>query len=117
MADEVKQKRPVPPQFLKKKKETEEVKTVPLAEQLPPPPEEIVVEQLVEPQKEIDMKGLIRDLALNKYFMIMEKEARQLAERMLNEGSESLHDVKWFLAHSERVQLAKELKEKYDLPK
>ena len=117
MADEAKTKRPVPPQFLKKKKESEEAKTVQFTEQLPHPPEEIIVKDSAESQKEIDMQGLVRDLMLNKYFLIMEKEARPMAEKMVNEGSETLHNVKWFLAHSERVQLAKELKEKYGLLK
>lgn len=117
MTDEAKTKRPVPPQFLKKKKETEEAKTSQLIGQLPPTPEEIIVKDLTKSQKEIDMQGLIKDLMFNKYFLIMEKEARPIAEKMVNEGFESLHEVKWFLAHSERVQLAKELKEKYGLLK
>lgn len=114
MADEVKPKRPVPPQFLKKKK-AEEAKATQLAEQLPPPPEEIIVNDFAEPQKEVDIQGLIRDLMFNKYFHIMEKEARPIAERMAKEGAAALHDVKWFLALSERQQLAKELKEKFGL--
>lgn len=113
MADEVKPKRPVPPQFLKKKK-AEEAKATQLAEQLPPPPEEIIVENFIE-KKEVDIQGLIRDLMFNKYFHIMEKEARPIAERMAKEGAAALHDVKWFLALSERQQLAKELKEKFGL--
>ena len=112
MADEVKTKRPVPPQFLKKKKEAEEAKAAQLAEKLPSPPEEIIVENFIE-RKEVDMQGLIRDLMFNKYFHIMEKEARPIAERMVNHGFETLHEVNWFLASSERVQLAKELREKY----
>jgi len=113
VADEVKPKRPVPPQFLKKKK-AEEAKATQLAEQLPPPPEEIIVENFIE-KKEVDIQGLIRDLMFNKYFHIMEKEARPIAERMAKEGAAALHDVKWFLALSERQQLAKELKEKFGL--
>lgn len=116
MADEVKPKRPVPPQFLKKKKEAEEAKATQLAEQLPPPPEEIIVENFIE-KKEVDIQGLIKDLMLNRYFHIMEKEAKPIAERMVNEGSETLHEVKWFLAPFERVQLAKDLKEKHGLLK
>lgn len=113
MADEVKPKRPVPPQFLKKKKPAEE------NAQLPDPSTEIHVAaeilQLQEEKKEVDVKGLTKDLMFNRYFHIMEKEARPIAERMVKEGSETLWDVKWFLALSERQRLAKELKEKYGL--
>lgn len=105
MADEVKAKRPVPPQFLRKKKE---------AEQLPLPPEEIIVPELA---RQIDVSTLVKDLMFNRYFHIMEKEAKPIAERMVNEGSETLHEVKWFLAPFERVQLAKDLKEKHGLLK
>ena len=119
MADEAKVKRPVPPQFLKKKLEKEEALAKTAAEQLPAPPAEIFIPVfLVEnSQNDVNVEALTRDLMNNRYFHIFEKEARPLAERMLNEGSESLHDVKWFLAYSERVQLAKELKEKYGLLK
>ena len=121
MADEVKPNRPVPPQFLKKKKEKEAELAKFEAEQLPDPPVEIIVEQSVDQQadskKEIDFQGLVKDLMFNRYFHIMEKEAKPIAEKMILEGSEVLHGVKWFLAASERVQLAKELKEKYGLLK
>lgn len=63
----------------------------------------------------VNMGELVRDLMLNRYFQIMEKEARPIAEKMVKEGSASLHEVKWFLTYSERVQLAKELKKKHDL--
>ena len=118
MADEVKPKRPVPPQFLKKKEKVADVANA-TSEQLPAPPAEIFVPVfLVEDSHKVAVvKELTIDLMNNRYFQILEKEARPLAERMLNEGSESLHDVKWFLAYSERVQLAKELKEKYGLLK
>jgi hypothetical protein len=114
MADEVKPKRPVPPQFLKKKKELEEAKAVHLSDQLPPSPKEIIVENFAE-KKEIDIRGLVRDLMFNRFFHISEKEARPIAERMAADGSTSLHGVTWFLAGFERAQLAKELKEKYGL--
>ena len=61
------------------------------------------------------MKGLVHDLMLNRYFHIFEKEARPIAERMVKEGSQTLLEVKWFLAMSERQQLVNELKEKYGL--
>lgn len=61
------------------------------------------------------LQGLTRDLANNKYFLIFEREARPIAEKMIDRGAVALHEVSWFLAHSERVQLAKELKEKYGL--
>jgi hypothetical protein len=114
MADEVKAKRPVPPQFLKKKKEAEQQ----ISEKLPDPLTEIVspvVETQKVPEKEIDMRGLIRDLMFNRYFHIMEKEAKTMAEKMVKEGSDSLREFKWFLAVTERAQLAKELKDKYGL--
>jgi hypothetical protein len=76
---------------------------------------EVLQETVQKPKKEVDMNGLIRDLMLNKYFHIFEKEARPIAEKMVREGSATLHDVKWFLAPFERVQLAKELAEKYGL--
>jgi hypothetical protein len=79
-----------------------------------PESEEISITQIKE-KKDIDMNGLVRDLMLNRYFHIMEKEARPIAEKMVSDGSASLHEVKWFLAHSERVQLAKELAEKYGI--
>ncbi len=113
MADEVKAKRPVPPQFLKKKKEKEDAAKL-LAES---PQDSLVENTIVEKvaPAEIDMSGLIKDLMFNRYFHIFEKEARPIAEKMVSEGSSSLHNVKWFLASSERIQLAKELKEKYGL--
>jgi len=113
MADEVKPKRPVPPQFLKKKKEKEDAAKL-LAESSQDSLVENTIVETVTPA-EIDINGLIKDLMFNRYFHIFEKEARPIAEKMIDEGSESLHNVKWFLAHSERVQLAKELKEKYGL--
>lgn len=119
MAAEVKPKRPVPPQFLKKKKEKEELAKKQEIEQLPPPPTEIIIEEPIvtihETKKEIDINGLTRDLVLNRFYRIMEKEARPIAERMAKEGAAALHDVKWFLALSERQQLANELKEKFGL--
>lgn len=119
MADEVKPKRPVPPQFLKKKKEKEEALVKDEIEKLPDPPAEIIVPTfLVEKEKkDVNIEALIRDLMFNRYHSIMEKEARPIVVRMVSEGSETLHEVKWFLAHSERVQLAKELKEKHGLLK
>lgn len=80
-------------------------------------PESSVTEfaQVLEEKKEIDVRGLVRDLMFNKYFHIMEKEAKPIAEKMVKDGSSSLHEVKWFLAYSERVQLARELAEKYGL--
>lgn len=114
MAEEVKVKRPVPKGF--QKKPVEKVEQV---EQLSDPPVEIIVSQeslqKSETKTEVDMAGLIKDLMFNRFFLIMEKEARPIAEKMVSEGSLTLHDVKWFLAFSERVQLAKELKEKYGL--
>ena len=101
MADEVKPKRPVPPQFLKKKKEKEEAAksladslTVSSVENTP-----VEINAAVE----IDMNGLVKDLMFNRYFHIMEREAKPIAEKMVNEGTSSLHDVKWFLAYQERV--------------
>lgn len=111
MADEVRQKRPVPPQFLKKKKPVEVVEN----QQLPDPPNEIHVPVEVLQSKEVDVQGLTRDLMFNKYFHILEREARPIAERMLKDGADSLNEVKWFLSPAERRQLAKELKEKYGL--
>jgi hypothetical protein len=110
MTDEAKTKRPVPPQFMKKKKEVEEANTAQISESPISQSEEKFAEK-----KEIDMHGLVRDLMLNRFFLIMEKEARPLAEKMVSEGSHTLHDVKWFLSLFERMQLAKELKEKYKL--
>ena len=75
------------------------------SEQDVPPPE----------RPAVDMAGLIRDLVFNRYHHIMEKEAKPIAEKMVREGSHTLHEVKWFLAHSERVQLAKELAQKHGL--
>lgn len=63
----------------------------------------------------VNMGELVRDLMFNKYYHIMEKEARPIAEKMVREGSQTLHDVKWFLAHFERVELAKELAKKHGL--
>lgn len=112
MADEVKPKRPVPSQFLKKKKEIVKL------DHLPDPPAEIIVleaNSLPESPKQIDFDALVKDLMFNKYFQIMEKEARPIARKMIDEGFEKLRDVKWFLSQSERIQLAKELKDKHVL--
>lgn len=82
------------------------------------PVESIVVgahSEKIEHHKEIDLGGLIKDLMFNRYFCITKLEARRIAERMVSKGSAALNDVKWFLTHVERVQLAKELKEKYNL--
>ena len=92
----------------------------PVVESVVEPVVEHVTEQQVEITKvvdthKIDITGLTKDLAENRYFRIFEREAQVIAEKMINEGSESLHDVKWFLALSERIKLAKELKQKYGL--
>lgn len=117
MADEVKAKRPVPPQFLKKKKEKEEQSLKVESDKLPDPPLEIRVQlvDLAEQRERNVVDEIVKDLMFNRYFHIMEKEARPIAESMVKHGSEILHEIKWFLAHSERVQLAKELKEKHGL--
>lgn len=113
MTDEVKTKRPVPPQFLKKKKETDTQVEKPIEHQS----DAIITVVSIQntEQKEVDMTGLVRDLMFNRYFCITEKEAKPIAERMVKEGAKSLLEIKWFLALSERQQLSKELKQKYDL--
>lgn len=129
MSEVTKPKRPVPPQFLKKKKPVEPAQVevspefspaeVP-AEKLPDPTPEtpIAVEPpppIAEETPPVDMEGLVRDLVLNRYFRILEKEARPIAEKMVKEGAQTLHDVKWFLARSERVELAQALSKKYGI--
>jgi hypothetical protein len=111
-----KAKKPNAGQFKKKTAIAEAEVQVSSTEQVQQVEQEIVLpEPVQEVKKEVDMNGLVRDLMLNKYFHIFEKEARPIAEKMVREGSSTLHDVKWFLAPFERVQLAKELAEKYGL--
>ena len=144
MADAVvKAKNPVPKGFQKKK--PVEAPKVEVPEQLPPPPEFVVIDQpeqpvieastevttvvdtkvstesyheppvTPEPKAEVDMKGLITDLMFNRFTYIMEKEAKPIAEKMVAEGPHTLHDVRWFLIRAEREQLASELSKKYGL--
>ena len=77
--------------------------------------QETEVVQTPENKKEIDIKGLISDLMHNKYFQIMEKEASPIAKSMIEEGASYLCNIRWFLTQNERLQLSKELAEKYCL--
>lgn len=126
MSNETRTKKPVPPQFAKKK-EVEQLKKSETPENVILPkisePIDVILPKISEPinfvvkenKKEINLNHLVNDLANNKYFCISEKEAQPIAERMIKEGAKTLHDVKWFLALFERVQLAKELAEKHGL--
>lgn len=75
-------------------------------------------DSFVEKEKEkisVDIEALVRDLMFNKYFHISDNEARPIAIKMIDLGSKSLCDVKWFLSAQERMDLAKFLSQKYGL--
>lgn len=117
MSEDISQKKQVPRGFLKKRIEEKEKKNdqyLAESQETIQNAEDISEEQKTE-EKTVDFQALVRDLMLNKYFQIMEKEARPIAERMVREGSQALHEVRWFLSSQERVDLAKFLAQKHGL--
>lgn len=117
MSDSVAQKKQVPRGFLKKRIEEKEKKNDQNLDEVQEVLQnsEVVSEEQKTEVKTVDFQALVRDLMLNKYFQIMEKEARPIAERMVRDGSQALHEVRWFLSSQERVDLAKFLAQKHGL--